>query len=44
MKTEYNYYRVILEYVYGYSKEKLDTLTDLECDYEYDMVSNGYLK
>lgn len=40
MITESNYYRVVLETVYGYSKEVLDTLTDEECDHEYCVVAN----
>lgn len=42
MKTEDNYYRVILEHVYGYPKEVLDGMTDEECEEEYSVIPANY--
>ena len=41
MKTEDNYYRVILETVYGYPKEVLNEMTDEECDEEYSVIPSN---
>jgi hypothetical protein len=38
VKTESNYYRIILETVWGYEKELLDTMTDEECEEEYSIL------
>lgn len=39
MKTESNYYRDILETVWGYDKELLDALTDEDCENVYEVVA-----
>lgn len=40
MVTEGNYYRAILESVWGYDEELLKTMTDEDCEHEYDVISS----
>lgn len=43
MNDESNYYRDILEIVWGYNKELLETMTDEDCENEYQVVSMQWL-
>lgn len=40
MKTKDNYYRVILK-TFGYSKLVLDSMSDEECESEYEAIPNN---
>jgi hypothetical protein len=44
--TDANYYRIVLKEVYNYPAETLQTMSDEDCESEYDLVINypHYLK
>jgi hypothetical protein len=38
MKTEDNFFRLLLNCVYGYEKEKLENMSDADCEIELTSI------